>query len=656
MNRSFLYAGCCALALTVGASAETLDSGNIETVVVTASATAQKLEDAPASISVVTGEDLQRQPVADITEALQRVEGVTLSRSGNQLKAQMRGLDSAYTLIMIDGRRVNSTSSMFRGNDYDTSWLPTDAIERIEVVRGPMSSLYGSDAMGGVINIITKSVGDQLTASVSGSYVAQQDSGAGNSYKLDTFVSAPIIAGKVGFKLWGGYNRRLADGKVNASGQDGYTDRHETFSNGELVYTPDSVTEIKASAGYSQASHDGFNMDRRDFSVGANRDFGLLRAALRLYGDRIHNADGSTSGSAQPNTSSNTTLEGRVSVPLANWRQSLSFGGDYRRQTLHDPYLLTGLPGAASYGANPYASVGQWSLFAEDEVTLTKGLLLTVGDRYDRHDNFGGHHSPRAYLVWHALSELTFKGGWARAFHAPSLLQLSPNWGSVSCGSATSGCYVIGNTGLKPETSTSYEFGAQFRIGAVTGGVTVFQNTVKNMIDISRTKDKTLAKTYSNFVGYLTDGRPIFEYYNIAKMRSRGVEASVTAPVSETISLSANYTYIDARNLATDPDIATTYQPNHSVNLRADWQARTDLSLYAAGRFLGKQYLSVSTSSAVTRGSYAIFDIGTRYDLTEETTLRAGILNVVDRTISRDTSTEYNEDGRRFFLSVSRRF
>ncbi|MGB8601351.1 MAG: TonB-dependent receptor [Rhizomicrobium sp.] len=642
-------------ALTVGADAAALESSPIETVVVSASAMAQKLEDAPASISVVSSEDLQRQPVMDVTEALQRVEGVSLSHSGNQLLVQMRGLSSAYTLIMVDGKRVSSTSSMFRGNDFDASWLPVEAIERVEVVRGPMSSLYGSDAMGGVINIITKPVGDAWNASVSGSYTAQQDRDAGDSYKMDSFISGPLVDGKLGLKMWAGYDRRLADGKVNSSGQDGFPDRHEAFANGSLVYTPDNQTRIEGGAGFTQSNHDGFVMDRRDFSVSANRDFGWASGTLRLYGDRIHNAVGNITSEIHPNTSSNTVMEGRFTVPLADWRQAIAFGGDYRRQTLHDAYLLTGLPGTSSYGTDPYTSVGQWSLFAEDDVTITQSLHLTLGDRYDHHDKFGGHHSPRAYLVWHALPELTFKGGWSRAFRAATLLQLSPNWGSVSCGSATTGCYIIGSAELKPETSTSYEFGTEFHIGSVSAGVTLFQNTLKNMIDISRTNNRTLAPTYSNFAGFLADGRPIFEYYNIAKMRSRGIEAHADAPLTDTISLHVNYTYIDSRNLATTPPIAMTYQPNHTINTRMDWQVGNDLSFYAASRFLGKQYLSVSTSSAVTRGSYALFDMGGRYDILDKTTLRAGVLNVLDRTISRDVSGEYNEDGRRFFVSLTQR-
>ncbi|KJF83867.1 TonB-dependent receptor [Klebsiella aerogenes] len=126
-------------------------------MVVTAAATEQSVKDAPASISVITQQDLQRKPVQNLKDVLRDVPGVQLTNEGDNRKGvSIRGLDSSYTLILIDGKRVNSRNAVFRHNDFDLNWIPVDSIERIEVVRGPMSSLYGSDALGGVVNIITK--------------------------------------------------------------------------------------------------------------------------------------------------------------------------------------------------------------------------------------------------------------------------------------------------------------------------------------------------------------------------------------------------------------------------------------------------------------------------------------------------------------------
>lgn len=159
--------GLCASAMALALPAFAVDSES-DTLVVTAAATEQNLKDAPASISVVTQQDLQRRPVNNLKDVLQDVPGVQLTNEGDNRKGvSIRGLDSSYTLILIDGKRVNSRNAVFRHNDFDLNWIPVDAIERIEVVRGPMSSLYGSDALGGVVNIITKKVGQQWTGTLS---------------------------------------------------------------------------------------------------------------------------------------------------------------------------------------------------------------------------------------------------------------------------------------------------------------------------------------------------------------------------------------------------------------------------------------------------------------------------------------------------------
>ena len=148
---------------------------NEDQMVVTASSVEQNLKDAPASISVITREDLQRKPVQNLKEVLKDVPGVQLTNeSDNRQGVSIRGLGSSYTLILVDGKRVNSRNAVFRHNDFDLSWIPAESIERIEVVRGPMSSLYGSDALGGVVNIITRKVGTQWHGTLSADTTVQE--------------------------------------------------------------------------------------------------------------------------------------------------------------------------------------------------------------------------------------------------------------------------------------------------------------------------------------------------------------------------------------------------------------------------------------------------------------------------------------------------
>ena len=162
----FVRVGLCLSAISCAWPVLAVDDDG-ETMVVTASSVEQNLKDAPASISVITQEDLQRKPVQNLKDVLKEVPGVQLTNEGDNRKGvSIRGLDSSYTLILVDGKRVNSRNAVFRHNDFDLNWIPGDSIERIEVVRGPMSSRYGSDALGGVVNIITKKIGQKWSGTV----------------------------------------------------------------------------------------------------------------------------------------------------------------------------------------------------------------------------------------------------------------------------------------------------------------------------------------------------------------------------------------------------------------------------------------------------------------------------------------------------------
>lgn len=669
-SRALLMAGASVALLASAdlarADESKTDVNQVEQVVVTAAATQQKLADAPASISVVTEEDLHVRPIRDLTDILDRVEGVTINRSGNQRTIQLRGLGSAYTLFLIDGKRVNSTSAMFRGNDFDAGWVPVEAISRVEVVRGPMSSLYGSDAIGGVVNIITKPVGDHWSGSASVDYVAQENRDAGDAYKAGFFASGPLVGDILGLKVYGGYNRRLSDQnsvnpKTSSGGAplSGIRDKHEAYVDGTLAWTPNSLNTVLVNTGWNRLTHDAFPMERLDWSLTHKGDYDFGQTQIRAFGDQIKNEVGNVSGQKNPNKATNAAVDGRVTLPWEAGRQTITIGGEWRRQKLDDPANLKGLPGTASYGQNTTTQVDQRALFVEDEIKLTQALRLTVGDRYDDHENFGGHHSPRAYLVFHATPNITFKAGAAKAFRAPTLLQNSPNWGSVSCGSATTGCYIIGSTELKPETANSKELGVRAEYDRFSAGVTVFRNDLKNMIDISsRTRDVTLAPTYSNFVGFLPDGRPIFRYQNIAKVRSQGVETNARFQLSDKIDLTANYTYLDSKNRSNPVELAMIYQPKHSANATVNVRPTKAWSLFATWNYVGEQFLAVYTNAAynVKREGYGTVDVGAAYALDAATTVRFGVLNSADKAIKRETSDEYNEEGRRFFAAVTRRF
>ncbi|MCD2354866.1 catecholate siderophore receptor CirA [Pantoea sp. MHSD4] len=622
---------------------------NEDQMVVTASSVEQNLKDAPASISVITREDLQRKPVQNLKEVLKDVPGVQLTNeSDNRQGVSIRGLGSSYTLILVDGKRVNSRNAVFRHNDFDLSWIPAESIERIEVVRGPMSSLYGSDALGGVVNIITRKVGTEWHGTLSADTTVQEHRDRGDSGNGNFFASGPLVDDLLGVKVYGALGKRNKDQASSASGStgqpriEGYTSRN---ANVEFSLTPDKDQDITFGYGMDRQDRDSDTLDknrieRENYSLGHAGRWGVANTELRFYGEKIENKN------AETITSKNNSLDGKVVIPLGDYTQFLTFGGEYRNDKLED---AVNMKNGGSVQANQYA------LFLEDEWHIFENLTLTGGVRMDDHEDYGVNWSPRAYLVYNATDTVTVKGGWASAFKAPSLLQLSPDWLSGSCRGS---CNVVGNKDLKAETSESMEFGLYYAgqrgwLEDVTASATVFQNDIDDMITVIRTANRSLAPSYPNFAGFDASGNPIFRYYNVNKARIRGLETELGLPVADKLNLRLNYTYNDARDLSNGGNKPLSELPFHTTNATLDWKPLEDWSFYLSANYKGKS--RTVTDGNATPGGYTTWNTGGSYQVNKAVKIRAGVLNLTDKDLNRDDYS-YNEDGRRYFAAVDYSF
>ncbi len=650
----FVRGGLCASAMSLALPVIAAESG--DTLVVTASATEQNLKDAPASISVITQEDLQRKPVQNLKDVLQDVPGVQLTNEGDNRKGvSIRGLDSSYTLILVDGKRVNSRNAVFRHNDFDLNWVPVDAIERIEVVRGPMSSLYGSDALGGVVNIITKKIGQKWTGTLSADSTIQEHRDRGDTYNGQFYTSGPLVDGVLGLKAYGSLSKREKDEQQKSSTTaTGETPRIEGFTsrdaNVEFAWTPTEEHDFTAGYGFDRQDRDSDSLDknrleRQNYSLSHNGRWGVGNSELKVYGEKVDNKN---PGNSNPITSESNSVDGKYVLPLGEINQLLTFGGEWRHDKLKDPVNLTG-------GSSSNTSASQYALFLEDEWRIFEPLALTTGIRMDDHETYGDHWSPRAYLVYNATDTVTVKGGWATAFKAPSLLQLSPDWVTGSCRGA---CEIVGNPDLKPETSESFELGLYYSgeegwLEGVQASITTFQNDVDDRISISRTANVNQAQSYPNYVGLNADGEPIFRYYNVNKARIRGVETELKLPVAEDWKVTLNYTYNDGRDISNGGNKPLSELPFHTANGTVDWKATQDWSFYVQGNYTGEK--RALTAGAATPGGYVVWNTGAAWQATKSVKLRAGVQNLLDKDLSRDDYS-YTEDGRRYFVGVDYKF
>ncbi|MGL5698516.1 MAG: TonB-dependent receptor domain-containing protein, partial [Kluyvera sp.] len=365
-------------------------------------------------------------------------------------------------------------------------------------------------------------------------------------------------------------------------------------------------------------------------------------------GEKVSNKN---PGNSSAITSESNTIDGKYVLPLGAINQLVTFGGEWRHDKLTDPVNLT-------RGTSSETSASQYALFLEDEWRIFEPLALTTGIRMDDHQTYGDHWSPRAYLVYNATDTVTVKGGWATAFKAPSLLQLSPDWATNSC---RGGCRIVGSPDLKPETSESYEIGLYYpgEEGWLEGGqanITTFQNNIEDMINISRTSSISDAPGYSNFVGFdNANGRrvPVFAYYNVNKARIQGVESELKVPFGDEWKLTLNYTYNDGRDLSNGGNKPLQELPFHTANGRVDWAPVQDWSFYLAASYTGEQ--RAVSATAKTPGGYTTWDLGGAWQATKNVRLRGGVLNLGDKNLQRDDYS-YNEDGRRYFMAVDYRF
>lgn len=282
----------------VAATATTFAQENsavqLSNVVVSAAGYEQKLVDAPASVSIISAEDLRAKPYTNLLDALRYVEGIDLGtgqdKSG-QGSISMRGLGSDYTLILIDGRRQNNNGDIYPngfGGFQSAHIPPLDMIERIEVVRGPMSTLYGADALGGVVNIITKKVSDKWLGSITHTRTFQENSKLGDETTTDFSINGPLISGKLGLNIRGSvYDKDESissypvtqdpDGKPYSPstgfGGGGKTADNRNYSSGfRLSITPDERNTILIDYDISRQKYDN-----------RQSQFGTLDSADTIY-------------------------------------------------------------------------------------------------------------------------------------------------------------------------------------------------------------------------------------------------------------------------------------------------------------------------------------------------------------------------------------
>ena len=673
---SALFAPCAATAGPAATAATDFD-----TVVVTAAGYEQRIADAPASISVITGEELRSRPYASLADAVRELEGVSVTGEGqSSTEILIRGMPGEYTLLLVDGRRQGTRETMNRGTAGVQANLlpPLDAIERIEVIRGSMSALYGSDAMGGVINVITRKDPEQWIGSATLDGTFNDDSDHGDSRGASFWVGGPLSQALT-LQAWGGARHRDEDDIFYPSSYTAGSDETDNRNFGAKLGIAFSdyqrltleaghdLLEYNATAGKTMADapaddslRDRHLRDHVSIAHDAQWDALSMSLALQRETERYATWDAGVRNPATPELT-NTVFDALFTLPLA--RNTLKFGGQYQRSRVEDIARQDQVPG---YPNVDVARRNQWALFAEDELRFTDAFRVTGGVRADHSDDFGTHVTPRLYANYRLTPNWTLRGGVAEGFKAPKLRQSTPGYCMTTGGGTQVRGTLCGNPGLKPEESRTVEAGVRYDGDATHFGATLFDTRFRNRV----------ASYATSQPDPFNPGRVLYVYDNIDRVGIRGVELSLEQRFSADWRLKGNYTYTDSERqgggeIAFDGGSLDgrplDMTPEHVANLRLDWQASEALGLNLGAHYTGKQYWAGFRNGAMnvrTRPGATTFDLGASWKLHPNVSLNAALLNVTDRVVPVDDRGRYDgldgnwfvDAGRRLWASIDLRF
>lgn len=762
----FLQPTLLALAAAACASAVAQESAaTLSEVVVSAAGFEQKITDAPASISVVTKEDLAKRPYTSLTDAVRDLEGVDIGETSDktgQKTISLRGLGADYTLILVNGKRQSNHGDIypnsFSGNQFNHI-PPLDAIERIEVIRGPASTLYGADAMGGVINIITKKVGDKWSGSATVGKNMSQGSEFGDETTMDFDLRGPLA------KNWGlsirgsqydkdpsnptyspavdpagvthvrelgfGGGGRTVESKNQALGLslsfkptarqsitlDYDRSRQEYDNSNAQLGTLDGIASIwRASGGNVQprvgyTAEQKFDRDSWALTHEGEWDFGRSYLALsyvetsnngrslpfspaeRKQLQEMYSGTGAYAGMTLADRralaestflprpkrtleSSQYTLDAKLDIPIKN------FAGDHMLVVgaqLIDGELTDGVFGLESSTPGGKQTFKMYSLFAEDNWMPTEALTLTGGVRYDHHNMFGSHVSPRIYSVYALNPEWTLKGGVSTGYKTPKTTDLYD--GIIGFGGQGVSPWA-GNPDLKPETSVNSEIAIYWNHPSRHSFNATFFNThFKNKIesgDVAQTCAQTGgARPCVNLGEYGDLGYTSYsQKTNVDKATVMGLELAGRYQMTSAFAVRGNYTWTDSeRKSGDDKGLPLTNMAKHMANLTLDWQVTPEWNTFLTAEYRSKRYrgTDATTREQLFWSGYHVLHLGTSYQLSKNVTLNARINNLLDKdfTSYRTTFTpdgsggytataidDYNnkDKARSFWISVNARF
>ena len=594
-------------------------------------------------VSIVSEKDLAKRPVTnDISEVLRTMPGVNLTgnsatgQRGNKRQIDIRGMGPENTLILVDGKPVTSRNAERygvrgeRNSRGDSNWIPIEAIESVEVLRGPAAARYGSGAMGGVVNIITKPVTNDLHGSVSYYTNQPEDRKEGATNRVGFNLSGALIKDILQFRLYGNWNKTQADdvginGDPAIAGREGVRNKD---INGRLVWNINEKNKLTLDSGFSRQGNI-YNGDTQNSSAGLynNKNYpetktlaGSKAETARLYRqnyaltyegkfdhfdnktyitfDKTKNSrlpeylaggpEGSYSSTSAFSDSilKNTRFSSEFYIPFTfSVEHMLTVGFEGAHSSLDDASSMTQLlggrrdrsgkviydlpetlPSGVHNVRGGHSSQSEWAFFIEDNISATKSMVLTPSLRYDYNTYSGSNISGGLNFLQGLTEHWKIKGGIARAYKAPNLYQTNPNYLLFTLGQ---GCptYV-------PNGKTCY-FQGNSEIKPETSwnkeiGIEYDKDGLLASIAYFRNDYRNKIVSDGKFVGLSTLGNYVYKWDNANRAVIEGLEGNLTLPlIEDKLSWVNNFTYMHKtknKDTGNPLSIVPKYTLNSSLN------------------------------------------------------------------------------------------
>lgn len=563
-------------------------------LVVTATRTENTVKSVPASTQVITSEELKRSGTVSVRNALSIFSNIfqkSITRGGGH-DVIIRGMDTDKSLIMVNGRRVaNEADASGLGNAMALDRINIDDVERIEIVRGPSSALYGSEAMGGVINIITKS--SESPSAYAGLEQTSEDTS--NWWRFDTGR-----VGRISATLDMRFNKMRRDMEEGAASSNDYGPT-QTY-NASLNYYFNDKNYINLYADYYSRhfQNDRGTPELKDFPVkmgnmtlngqakidgGGTKDYKQQNYGISWNGENDKHQwqiqaytskfswDSTTSQNVleaipgsdpmsqmayvgfvkskygtydfNHNTNHLWAVEGRDSIRL-NDKNRLTFGAEYVSQTIDGTILGTNgdnVHDVIEKGTTKQRSekdIDTYAAYIQNEMSYGKWFIVPAL-RYDHHEYYGEHTSPKLGVTYNASDHFRVKANYGDGFKAPNVSQLfydldmemgRGNW-----------VHLTGNQDLKPEESTSWDFGVEAEFGKGYGTLTYFDNDVDNLIESVR-------------IGKDGNNHDLYQYRNVNTARIKGIENTLGYRFNDVLEFKVVSTWLDAKDTTEHQDLS----------------------------------------------------------------------------------------------------